>query len=316
MPDMTGNRARNRVWSAASTGCCILGVGSATLDLINEVAAYPAEDAEVRALAQRRARGGNATNSLSLLAQFGHTCRWAGTLADDAASAFVLDDLARCGIDARHATRIAATVTPTSYIALSRATGSRTIVHYRDLPEFDAAAFAAIPLAGIDWVHFEGRNPPATRDMIHRVRTERPTAGISLELEKPRPGMADLLQGPQVLFVSRTYARAAGCDDPRVFLETLMPRTSAALGVLAWGSEGAWYCVADATVQHAPACPPPRVIDTLGAGDCFNAGVIDGLLGGLEPGAAVTRAVRLAGYKCGWHGFCGLVSAAEQAGCL
>ncbi|AFL74389.1 sugar kinase, ribokinase [Thiocystis violascens DSM 198] len=110
----------------------ILGVGIATLDLINEVDAYPAEDAEIRALSQRRARGGNVTNSLSLLAQFGHRCRWAGTLADDPASAAILADLACHGVDASQAVRVRNAVTPTSYIALSRArNGSST----RSAPE-------------------------------------------------------------------------------------------------------------------------------------------------------------------------------------
>ena len=45
----------------------ILGVGIATLDLINEVERYPPEDAEVRALTQRRSRGGNAANTLAVL---------------------------------------------------------------------------------------------------------------------------------------------------------------------------------------------------------------------------------------------------------
>ncbi|MBK5966854.1 ketohexokinase [Thiocystis minor] len=285
----------------------ILGVGIATLDLINEVDAYPAEDAEIRALSHRRARGGNVTNSLSLLAQFGHRCRWAGTLADDPASASILDDLARHGIDTSHAVRIPNAVTPTSCIALSRATGSRTIVHYRDLPELDATAFASIPLDGIDWVHFEGRNPTETRRMIARVLAERPDAGLSLELEKPRPGMADLLHGPRVLLASRAYARAAGFTDPVAFLDDLMPRTSATLCVVAWGAEGACYLARGGMSQLVAASPPERIVDTLGAGDCFNAGVIDGLLRGLPPGDAVECAVRLAGYKCGRYGFAGLI---------
>ena len=64
----------------------VLGVGIATLDLVNEVDRYPAEDAEIRARAQRVGRGGNCTNTLAVLAQLGHACSWAGTLGDDAAA--------------------------------------------------------------------------------------------------------------------------------------------------------------------------------------------------------------------------------------
>src|SRR5690606_2634666 len=40
----------------------VLAIGIATLDIVNTVDGYPAEDAEVRASAQRVSRGGNATN--------------------------------------------------------------------------------------------------------------------------------------------------------------------------------------------------------------------------------------------------------------
>ena len=61
----------------------ILGVGIATLDIINTVDGYPAEDSEVRAIHQRICRGGNATNTLVVLSQLGHRCAWAGVLADE-----------------------------------------------------------------------------------------------------------------------------------------------------------------------------------------------------------------------------------------
>ena len=48
----------------------ILGIGIATLDIINEVDGYPVEDSEQRALAQRQRTGGNVTNTLTVLRQF------------------------------------------------------------------------------------------------------------------------------------------------------------------------------------------------------------------------------------------------------
>ncbi|AGA90954.1 sugar kinase, ribokinase [Thioflavicoccus mobilis 8321] len=277
----------------------VLGVGIATLDIVNEVATYPAEDAEVRAQAQRRVRGGNVTNSLVVLAQLGHRCRWVGTLGEDAAAEAIIADLARYQVATDDAVRVAGGTTPTSYIALSRASGSRTIVHFRDLPELDAAAFERVALDGVGWVHFEGRNPPETRRMIERVRAEYPAMPISLELEKPRPGLDSLLDGPQVLLASRAFAAASGFRDPAAFLADLAPRTSATLCIVAWGEEGASWLARGGPVQQAPVHRPPRVIDTIGAGDVFNAGVIDALVRGLATAEAVAAAVHLAGEQCG-----------------
>ena len=50
----------------------ILGIGIATLDVINIVDEYPREDDEIRANGQRIARGGNVTNTLVVLSQLGH----------------------------------------------------------------------------------------------------------------------------------------------------------------------------------------------------------------------------------------------------
>jgi ketohexokinase len=294
----------------------ILGVGIATLDLINEVERYPPEDAEVRALTQRRSCGGNAANTLAVLSQLGHRCGWVGILADDAAAVFIHADLTGLGIELRHPVTIPEGITPTSYVALSRATGSRTIVHYRDLPELTAADFAEVPLGDLDWIHFEGRNPIETKDMLARARREAPLAFLSVELEKDRPGIDALLDGPDLLLISRTFvlARAGVGAHPAAALAELAGHTRARLLVLGWGADGAWLCSQGAAPLHCPAQPLSRLIDTLGAGDVLNAGVIDGLLRGLPPAETVTRAVRLAGIKCGRVGLSGLVEAARAEG--
>jgi ketohexokinase len=311
----------------------VLGVGIATLDIVNLVACYPAEDAEVRALGQRVVRGGNCANTLAVLAQLGRSCEWCGVLADDAGAARITADLDARGIAHRHALRVAGGATPTSYIALSRASGSRTIVHHRALPELTAAAFAAVPLDGVDWVHFEGREPAETARMIARVRRVRPGLPVSVEIEKPRPGIEALYHGADVLMVARAYAQAISDRqhlDPRAFLARLAASSDARLLLLPWGAEGAYGLAAGATaVQFAPAHPPATLRDSLGAGDVFNAAVIDRLLGRVTAqgafeqccaASAVTdlleRANRLAGFKCGRDGLDGLVADARRAGAV
>ena len=45
----------------------ILGIGIATVDVVVDVDHYPLEDEELRASSQRVSRGGNATNTLTIL---------------------------------------------------------------------------------------------------------------------------------------------------------------------------------------------------------------------------------------------------------
>jgi ketohexokinase len=49
------------------------------------------------------------------------------------------------------------------------------------------------------------------------------------------------------------------------------------------------------------------LVDTLGAGDVFNAGLIHALLEGEDPRRALALAVELAGRKCGRQGLDGLL---------
>lgn len=52
--------------------------------------------------------------------------------------------------------------------------------------------------------------------------------------------------------------------------------------------------------------PPGGLVDTLGAGDTFNAGVIHKLMGGATVGEAIRFGCKLAGVKCGQEGFASL----------
>jgi ketohexokinase len=294
----------------------VLVVGVAAWDIVNEVDVYPGEDAEVRARGQRVARGGNAANTVSVLSQMGHACAWAGTLGGDTQGDLILADLERQQVDTGACVRLGRAGSPTSYVTLSRATGSRTIVHHRDLRELSAADFCQIPLNGYDWVHFEGRNPPETAAMLRDCRKRLSGVGVSLEIEKPRPGIETLFAGPDVLIFSRSYAQSRGYTDPPKFLADQWGCTDARLLVLPWGDGGAYGQPRGGDVCFVPAHAPPRIRDTLAAGDVFNAGLIDGLLIGLEPEELLARANMLAGHKCGMRGMDGVVESARAAGLL
>lgn len=282
----------------------ILIVGNATLDIVNTVEHYPPEDAEVRALGQSRRRGGNAANTAVVLARLGHRVSFAGTVADEPDGRFVLDDLRAGGVDTGPV-RLLPGKAPTSYVTVSRANGSRTIVHVRDLPEYTAGAFAALDLSAYDWLHFEGRNVEALGPMLSRVRRQSRPPRCSLEAEKLRPGLVSLFPQVDLLLFARAYALAAGVGDAAAFLAGPDVQALACDRVCAWGATGAWAVTGDGTPIRVPAYPPAQVVDTLGAGDVFNAGVIDGLARGRSLMGAVDHAARLAGRKCGMEGLAG-----------
>lgn len=282
----------------------ILAVGIATLDIINTIDAYPTEDSEVRALSQQKARGGNATNTLTVLRQLGHHCSWAGVLIDEPDSQIIKQDLAHYVVDISACKTIKTGKMPTSYISLNKQTGSRSIVHYRDCPEFSFDDFRHINLQQYSWVHFEGRNITETRTMLQYLQQYHPCITRSVEIEKPRDDIETLFDYADILFFSHHYAQDHGFATATELLTSLKQNI---LASCTWGQQGAWIITDDKQLLHSPIFPPAQLVDTLGAGDTFNAGLIDSLVNGFDPQQSLIRASQLAGHKCGQQGFANLL---------
>ena len=288
----------------------ILVTGIAVLDLVCRVDHYPREDEELRALDMQRRLGGNGANMARVLAQLGHEAHLLATLAEDAAGDELLAALAAAGVQAGHCPRLPGH-TPTSCILLNAASGSRTIVHHRDLAELDPGHFRALPLATFDWFHFEGRNVAATAEMLAHVRDLRVDQPVSLELEKPRAGLDALLPLADVVIAARAWAEASGHGDAPACLRALRRAAPHALLVCPWGAAGAWALDRDGSLLQQPAVAAGPVVDTLGAGDSFNAALVDALAGGHTLAEALHRACLLAGLKVSQPGFDGLAERFE-----
>ncbi len=281
----------------------LLGIGNATLDIIHLVDSYPNENDEIRCRRRYVRRGGNAANTLVVLSQLGITCSWAGTLVDNEEGALIRNDLMLHGVDTGHCRYVEQGSVPISSILVNAGSGSRTIIHYRDMPEYAQYDFASVDLAPFDWLHFEGRNVVETRLMLERVRELYPAMQVSVEIEKPRDGIDSLFAYADVLLFSRVYARALGYRDPLSLLHAVQEKFPQALLFCAWGEEGAAALDRQGRACLHEAVVPDVVIDTLGAGDTFNAGIISACMDGLDTEASLALACRLAGKKCGQSGF-------------
>jgi ketohexokinase len=279
----------------------ILAIGIATIDIINQVDTYPDEDSEVRACSQHILRGGNATNTLVVLSQLGMDCYWAGTLADDINKKIIMDNLDYFHIDYSYTKLIPQAVNPTSYILLSRKNASRSIVHHRDLVEYDFNSFNQIQLSNFDWLHFEGRNIQQVLQMMDFCRSHYPKLKLSLEIEKKRPEIEKLFKYADVLFFSKQYALQQGFNSSANFLKQQQQILDNKIMSCAWGDSGA-DLYAQGKIYHSSAYPPKIVIDTLAAGDTFNAAVINSLLLNQSPQTTINSACQLAGKKCGKKG--------------
>lgn len=296
--------------SCSSVEQGILIVGLACLDIVNVASRFPEEDQDMRVDSQRWCRGGNASNSSVILAQLGASVEYFGTLARVPVTDIVTQDLARYGVLHNKCVYHTNCFTPTSIVIVNEASGSRTILHgNRSLPELTSEDFDKLDLSCYKWIHFEGRNITEVIKMVEKIRTYNQSCRrdevitTSVEVEKPREEYQKLFAVGDVVFVSKDYARYHGYKTAVEALHGFsgLIKERAQL-ICAWGEEGAWGMDEDRHIHHSSAFPPDKLLETLAAGDTFNAAVIFCLWKGKSLQDTLLFSCRLAGFKCGIQG--------------
>ncbi|KAF0521902.1 Ribokinase-like protein [Gigaspora margarita] len=301
----------------------ILAIGSAYEDTILYVDRFPPEDGKQRAQRVEKRRGGNSGNTLTVLSQFPNVDAWfMASMASKEASTFLVQDFEAHNIKTTTCIfRSSATHAPVAYIIHADNTSSRTIINYNSIDELTFEEFqqifddtcsndnSSIPF---NWIHFEGRNAAEEAKMIDYIDTKdwRNNAIISVEFEKPfRRGLEVLIDKADVLFFSKVFAEGKGYDHADEFLQIMSPYCKdTAILFCTWGSSGA-MCFHNPTKKFhsAPALAIPSVVDSVGAGDTFNAGAIYSLSQGMSPESCLRFSCELAGRKCAQNGFDGIV---------
>lgn len=284
----------------------ILIVGNAVLDIVLGVDHYPQEDEEMRATSRETRLGGNAANTARILAGLGCETTLLAKLAPDADAAELRNLLSAAGVNVGHLVTASGGRTPVSYILLHAANGSRTIVHHRNLPELSLADFQALPLSAYVWVHFEGRNVAEVKRMLMHLRESGFAGQVSIEIEKDRPQIEELTPYADLLLFSRALAEARSHADAPALLAAMHELAPQAELTCTWGAAGAWALGHGQVLHHCPAYKPGKAVDTIGAGDVFNAGMIAAMADGTDLPLALAAATQLAGRKVGQLGFDGL----------
>ncbi|XP_027859931.1 ketohexokinase isoform X3 [Xiphophorus couchianus] len=292
----------------------ILCVGLVCLDIISVVEEYPEEDTDTRCVSQRWQRGGNASNSCTVLSLLGAPCAFMGSLAAGPVADFIMADFLQRAIDVSAVAWQVKGQTPSACCVVCPSSGSRTVLLYdTDLPDVTAQDFSRVDLAQFKWIHWEGRNAGEQVKMIQQVEKfnaqlpDHQRIGISVEIEKTREPLYELFPYGDVVFVSKDVARHFGFDSPEAALRGLYPRVKkGAVLICAWAEKGADALGPDGLLLHSDAFPPEMLVDTLGAGDTFNAGVLHTLSNGGSVQDALAFGCRIAGRKCGFHGYDGI----------
>jgi sugar/nucleoside kinase (ribokinase family) len=107
----------------------LVGLGSAGVDFLAAVAAFPAPDAKIRTEALEVQGGGNNANALSAAARLGLAPALWTVLGGDANADAIRDGLAAEGVDTAAVVCVPGAASPFTYIIVDQAGATRTCIH-------------------------------------------------------------------------------------------------------------------------------------------------------------------------------------------
>lgn len=279
----------------------ILCIGIPVRDLTFRVESVPARGSKANASGLAEICGGNALNAAIAIARLGGRASLAGPMGDAAetSSSFILDHMAREGIETRHIVRMPGVMTPVSAITID-ATGERTLTIYRDpglwrvtLPDTDEL------LADCRAILVESRCAAFCIDLCHAARRR----GIPVIVGVDRAmalNDALLTAASHILFASEQVQETTGTADDGEALRHLSGITQAFLAATR-GPQGTIWLNERGELEETPAFPV-QAVDTLGAGDVFHGAFALGLAEGRDAREALRFASAAAALKCTRHG--------------
>jgi 2-dehydro-3-deoxygluconokinase len=239
--------------------------------------------------------GGAESNLLVAAAQLGWRCGWVGRLPDTALGDIVLRVLRSDGVDVSAVKRVAGERIGTFYIEYATAPRSIQVIYDRA----DSAA-AHMTAADVDWdyllstriLHLTGITPAISEschalvaEAIQRARAAGVTVSFDVNFrgklwsaQEASERLRPLLAEADLLFCKGADAALLfGCTgEPRAVLDGLKKLTRAQTIYCTLGERGAVMLDGD-EFAAAPALPV-QIIDRIGSGDAFAAGVLDGWL--------------------------------------
>ncbi len=253
--------------------------------------------------------GGSAANTAAALARLGVACRFAGAVGDDSFGRFAVESLSEAGVDTSPVT-VAPGDPTVAVVAVVQPDGDRLIYVW---PPSGGAHGALQPshtvdaVTGSTWLHVSGiclRVRPA-RDAVlaamRRARSDGIPVSFDLNLRLENWGweagfrevvetaveLADVVLGA----ASDEIGALAGISDPVEAAKALAGGDRLVIARL--GAAGAVACSANA-VTTGPGFEV-SVVDTVGAGDAFDAGFIAARIQGDDVAGAVRWGNAVAG---------------------
>ncbi len=273
----------------------VVALGDINVDIIAQFDAYPAKGEDALAYATAIHCGGSAANTAIMLARIGIKTGLISRVGPDSWALKALSCLNEAGVDPRYLQRDAAAMTGMMYVVVTP-DGERTILGHRganvftnpnQIQEADIQEARLFHLSGYSLL----ADPQRSAALLSLEIACRHGLTVTLDpgMTLPKAAMDEMLALlPVVNVLLPNLAEAqemTGLASPSDCAQALLDR-GVQVVALKLGREGC--LIANSTGHYRVPGFVVKTQDSTGAGDSFAAGVIAGILGGLDwQGAAV-----------------------------
>jgi sugar/nucleoside kinase (ribokinase family) len=245
----------------------LVGLGENSLDLLTVVAEFPTPDSKQRLQRFARMAGGQVATAMAAAARLGCRARYLGSFGDDDLGTTARESLVRAGVDVSAARIVPGAVNRFAVILVDARSGQRTVLwDAHPALTMTAADVAEEAATSGRLLLVDGENVAAATQAAKYARA----AGIPtlVDVEKVRPGIAELLQQIDVVVAAQEFPTAlTGHEDLGRAIQTLGREFGASLVIVTLGAEGSLTWCHGREIR-TPAFPVDCV-DSTGAGDVF-----------------------------------------------
>ena len=259
-----------RIPPPASAPFDVVGLGLNSVDLVAVVAEYPVSNTKQRLQRFARLPGGQTATAVAISARLGWRASYIGRFGDDELGQVSRSSLAADGVDIGQARTVPGATNQFAVVLVDARSGDRTVLWDRDprlIFEPDEVLAEVICAGRIVLVDCH-ETPAATRAFRHARAAGLPTV---LDVEKVRPGIAELLQHTDAIIAAETFpSEFTGYEDPGRALEAITREYGSPLVAVTLGSEGSLARCGGREIRTRAF--QVDCIDTTGAGDAFHGG--------------------------------------------
>lgn len=277
----------------------IVGLGACVYDTLITCDSYPTEDTKLRAQKIFVSGGGPVGNALVVISKLGVNAQAIGTLADDGAGKYLIDDFNKYGVNTDAVTIQKDATSFVSYILLSTENKTRTCVFDRgtvlDNPE-------TVNLKAIDDAYILHLDGNYLKSAIHVAKyAKQKGVLVSLDAGGLYAGIDELLPYVDILIPSAEFSKGFTKKQTIIeAMEKLNELYSPKVLVVTDGSNGGYY-LSDGKINHYDSIKV-NAVDTNGAGDTFHGAFLVAYCDDLSIKESCDFASAVSAYKCTHNG--------------